>query len=195
MYMSACWVFIFYFLSLSTPRPFLSFYFREGLPEWDAAQHIPRDPPLQPRHCGATVEEAGNWRLGALWLHGPTRCSQYVIIFSFSIELNLSTSVKLSLLWTADSNESQKVVNFVTLPEKWGSDNLGSFTLLPRGVQKRSSEHAYQQQVYEAGCGFQDLSNHGQGAVHILFISVSLFYLVFQSFFRGELYYFSVQQF
>ena len=76
--------------------------------------------------------ELMTWCTLTSWTH---QVQSVCIIFSFSIEMNLSTSVKLSLLWTADSNESQNVVHFVTLPEKWGSDNLGSFiiTLLPRG--------------------------------------------------------------
>ena len=43
--------------------------------------------------------------------------------------------------------------------------------------------------------GFKTFVYHDQGTVHVLFISVSLFSLIFQSFFRGELYYFRVQQF
>lgn len=49
--------------------------------------------------------------------------------------------VKSPFLWTVDSYESQNVVHFVTLPEKWGSDSLGNFTLLPReGIQGLSAQ-------------------------------------------------------
>ena len=63
------------YLPLFSSPPSSNTILRESVPEWDAAQHVPRDPPFQPWHCSPAAEEAGHWWPRALWLHGSTRCA------------------------------------------------------------------------------------------------------------------------